>query len=282
MVRRQPRGARLLQDSFRLLFWGLLLGAPLYLHHYLGPVPSGLKHQAARAGACLLAYLLSLSLLRLFIPHPGSGDFRVGWNGKYVLWLLSGALAEVGMHPLLRGPFWLLQWTRVLYLNAMGARIAWSASLPFDLRVRDPSLLRIGADSLLEPGTVVEATLQRVGRLYVARVSIGQGCLIGAQTMLLPGASLGPSVRTGPGAVVGQDATIGVGVVLGEGVHLERGVNLGSHVSVGTGAVLAADVSVEDRARISAGTIVPAGTEVSGRVLSVRNPPLRAGSLSGI
>lgn len=264
-MKREPAGVRLAQDLLRIIYLCALagtVGAALMLPP---PITPRWLDVTSRLVAALAGELAVLMVLRELVRRPHSGWFQLTFNRPYIHWLLSSILTEVAWHPLVRLPFWFLHFTRVLYLKALGADVAWSASFHSQLVVRDPSLIHIGAGAQLEPGVVLEAGLHGAGRVRVGEVSIGAGCLVGAHVLILPGASLGPDVRVEPATVIGEDVRIGVGCTIGEGARLERGVELGSYVVVGTGAIVSEGVRVGDRARITPGALVLPDVQIGER-----------------
>lgn len=264
-VNREPARVRLLQDFLRIAFLGIVLAVMAAAALALPPASPRWLDITARVIAALAGELVVLMVLREMLRRPRAGWFKLTFNWAYLHWLLSSTLTEVAWHPLLRLPFWYLHMTRVVYLKALGADVAWSASFHSHLVVRDPSLIHIGAGAQLEPGVVLEAGLHGAGRVRVGEVTVGAGCLVGAHVLMLPGASLGPDVRVEPATVIGEDVRVGVGCTIGEGARLERGVVLGSYVNVGTGAILSEGVRVGDRARIAPGALVQPDTLVGER-----------------
>ena len=94
---------------------------------------------------------------------------------------------------------------------------------------------------------------------------MGQGTLVGAHCILMPGATLGHEARLEPSTVVGEGARVGVGAAIGEGARLERAVDLGSYTVVGTGAILSEGARGGDRARVAPGAWIEPDTMVGER-----------------
>lgn len=259
---REPKRARLLQDSLRAVFFALFAGAAAAVVRWLPPAHPPWLDVAGRILAVLTVELVAIALLREIVPKPVVGSHLVGRDKGYLRWLMSSAFADVVMHPLLRFPFSLFHLTRFLYLRAAGARIAFGAAFAGELTVRDPCLLVVEEGAQLEPGVIVEGALHATGRVTVDRVTVGAGSLVGAHAILMPGAHLGHDVRISPAAYVGRDVSIGVGVKIGERAVLAAGVEIGSHAKVGPGAVLGEGVKVGDHARVMAGAVIPANTTI--------------------
>jgi acetyltransferase-like isoleucine patch superfamily enzyme len=266
-VRREPFKARLLQDALRLVVWALLAGGASFAAYFPPPTSPRWLDASARVMSFLFAQLVILAVLRELVPKPTPGAHKVGNDREYIRWLLCQAFTEVAMHPLVRTPFWAFHHTRVLYLKALGARVSFDVGLSTYTVIREPVLVSIGAGSQLEPGVSIEASLHGAGRIRIAPVIIGQGCLVGAHSILMPGATVGHDVRIEPAAIIGEDVRVGVGASIGEGVRLEKGVDLGSYASIGTGAIISEGVRIGDRAKVAPGAIVEPHTEIGEREL---------------
>lgn len=264
-MQREPVFARWVQDSLQAVLFALLLGAVLVVELHLETRLPVWLDIPRRLAAAWLTTLVVLGMVRLALPHPRAGAFRLTFNRPYLRYLLSAAFAEVALHPFVRGPFWLLHATRVAYLKALGADVAWTASFSPSLLVRDPTLLTLGPGCQLEPGVSVETALHGAGRVRVGRVVVQAGCLVGAHVRLMPGCTLGHGARVQPVTVVGEGARVGVGATIGEGARLAPRVDLGSYAAVGAGVTLCEGVQVGDRARVLAGAWVPADTAVPAR-----------------
>ncbi|MCK6544649.1 hypothetical protein L6R52_02170 [Myxococcota bacterium] len=264
-VRRQPIQAHLAQDLFRVLFLAIIVGAVVAAVVY---PPETTPLVLDRIGRVLLGFsmeVLVIAILREVVPKPPIGKHMVGPNWAYTRWLMSSAFVDVAMHPVVRFPFWLLHFTRVLYLKALGTNMSWRASFHDHVVLREPSLVSIAPGAQLEPGVVVEAALHGAGRIRIAPVTIGGGCLVGAHAILMPGATLGHDATVAPGAFVGEDVKVGVGAKIGDGARIEKDVDLGSYTTVGTGAIISAGVRVGDRAKIASGALVSPDTEIGER-----------------
>lgn len=264
-VQREPVGVQWAQDGLRLLF-AALIGAGTAAAALLPPASSPpWLDLAGRLLAAVSGELATLVLLRALVPRARPGWHRIVWAGDYVRWILSSVFNEVALHPLVRAPFWYLHFTRVLYLKALGAQVAWTASFPADLVLRDPSLVRIGPGAQIEPAVTLEGALHGAGRVRVGPVEVGPGCLLGAHSVVMPGAALGMDARVEPATVIGEDVKLGVSCTIGEGARLQRGVEVGAHSVVGTGALLAEGVKVAERARVGSGAVVEPETLIGER-----------------
>lgn len=262
---RQPRWIVLLQDVLRLLVLGTLVGSFTVAFMVVPPLPSVWIDGPVRLAAGFAAELSALFLMRTALPVARPGAHRVGWNADYLRWLTSCALNDVAMLSVVRGPFDVLDFGRVLFFSALGARIPWTVAIPREITLRDPSLCKVGAGAQLESGVIIETALHGAGRVHVGRVDVGSGCLLGAHCLLMPGVVIAHDVRIGPRALIGEEAQIGVGATLGPSVQVGQGADVGSYANVGAGAVLGTGVRVGDRARVAGGASVEEGVSIPER-----------------
>jgi acetyltransferase-like isoleucine patch superfamily enzyme len=266
-VRRQPVKGHLLQDLLRLGFFVLIAVTVVSVALYPPPSYPLWLDRTGRVLLGLASEVLLLAIIRECVPRPAAGSHMVGANKEYIRWLVSSAFADVAMNPMVRFPFWMLHSTRVLYLKALGTQISWNVGFHEDFVLREPALVEIAPGAQLEPGVVLEAALHGAGRVRIAPIIIGGGCLVGAHAILMPGATLGHDATVAPGAFLGENVHVGVGAKIGEGARIERGVDLGSYTSVGTGAIISEGVRVGDRARIGSGAVVEPNTSIGEREL---------------
>lgn len=261
-IRREPPKARLLQDACRLAFFTTIAAAIGAVIVFLPRVHPRWLDVCGRALAAYTVHLVVVAILREIAPKPRVGSHIVGKNPHYVRWLIASAYTDVVNHPLVALPFSLFYVTRWLYLRAQGARIAFGASLPAGLIVREPCLFSMAPGSQVEPGVVIEAGVHATGRIRIDTVILGEGALVGAHSLLMPGVSLGHDVRVGPSVYIGPDAAIGVGAKIGERAILGAGVDLGSHVRIGVGAVIGEGSLIGDGAKVRAGAVIPPNTRI--------------------
>lgn len=272
MVVREPAWVRWLRDSLKLSFFLLIVGAMAVPFVFLPARHAILLDLPMRIVAAMLTQLLLLAILRELLPKPTAGSHLIAFKAPFLRWLVSSAFASVALLPLLRGPYWWLSMGQLLYLRILGAKLSVKTSLCPHMELGDPALVTIGAGAQLEPGVILETADFGAGRVRVAPVHIGPGCLIGTRSLLMPGASVADDSRLGPNVVIGASSKVGVGASLAAGVNLDANVTLGSYVSIGPAAILADGSRVGDRARIAAASWVPADSQISDRERWAGNP----------
>lgn len=106
-------------------------------------------------------------------------------------------------------------------------------------------------------------------------VSIGDGTVICAGTILTNSITVGRFVVLNLGVTVGHDVTIGDRCVVSPGVHISGEVEIGSGCSLGTGAVILPRLSVGDGAVVGAGAVVTRNVGAGETVVGIPAKPLR-------
>jgi acetyltransferase-like isoleucine patch superfamily enzyme len=271
-IRREPALAQLGRDLLRLFYLAIVVASILFFAMRIPSVEPLWMDVTRRVLAGIFGELLAFTLLRTVLPRPHQGAHIVGWNRAYLSWLFSLPLADVGLNRVMRFPFWFLHSTRVLFLNALGARVSWQCGFHADTSVREPALIEVGAGSQLEPNVALEVSVHSAGRVRVGRISIGEGCLINAHAVLMPGVTVAHEARIEPGALLGENVRIGVGARVGAGACIGPNTEVGSYASVGVGCVIGHDVRLGDRARVLPGSVVVNGTVIGEREIWSGHP----------
>ena len=264
IIQREPRFAHLLQDIWRIVFFIFFLGADLSIVFILPKIQPLWLDSLGRAFSLLVGHVILMFLVRELVPNPPEGSVRVGKDKTYLKWLIARSFRDVANCRLFYGPYQLLHGTRYLYLRALGAKLAYDATIDPSVVISAPSLFAVDTGAQLEAGVKVENAVHAMGRVRISPVTVSEGALVGAHVTLMPGATLGPNVRIGPGAYIGPDTCVGVGVKIGEGAILAAGVDLGSYVRIGAGCVIAEGVSIGENAKIRAGSVIPPSTRIRG------------------
>ena len=88
------------------------------------------------------------------------------------------------------------------------------------------------------------------------RVTVGEGCVVFAGTMITTDVSLGRHVHLNTGCTVGHDSTVGNYSSLYQSVSVSGNVGIGDGVEAGTGTRFIPNVSVGAWSVLGAGTVV--------------------------
>lgn len=118
---------------------------------------------------------------------------------------------------------------RILYLNKVwGHHIAGTARISFSafLDRTSPELVFIGEHSIITRGVLILS--HDFSRGLRAKTSIGANCLIGSNSIILPGVSVGDGSVIGAGAVVANDVPPG-SLVAGNPAKVLRQITTGPY-----------------------------------------------------
>ncbi len=191
------------------------------------------------APAGLLALVAAVWALGLLLPRVKPGRYDMMKGPVFWGWLLRSLLRRVLYWPPLKYLMFSSNVLRFLSLRALGARVAFTASMSTDVELLDPWLLRVGPRAMLGTRTLVAGHYVKGGQLVLAEVSIGAGCLCAAEVLVGPGVTVGDRAQVlsraalGPGAQVGADATVGGAAILEPGAEVAAGGTVETGARVG-------------------------------------------------
>lgn len=147
--------------------------------------------------------------IRLFRLKVGEGEHDLSikdWNFyKYSLFfmLYRPSLKLIGILPLLP--------LRVRFLKLVGLKMGKSSVLTGSELIHDPYLVEIGEQTLIGGWSQITAHLGE-RKLVVKKVKIGNNCLIGGKSFIMPGVVIEDNVTLALNSVVIKDS------------HLEKGM----------------------------------------------------------
>lgn len=148
---------------------------------------------------------LFIRILRLKIDE---GEYEISildWNFfKYSLYfvLYRPSLKLIGILPLLP--------LRVRFLKLVGLKMGKSSVLAGSELIHDPYMLEIGEQTLIGGWSQISGHVGEK-KLYVKKVKIGDNCLIGGISVILPG------------VVIDDNVTLGLNSVVLKDMHLKKG-----------------------------------------------------------
>lgn len=152
---------------------------------------------------------LFIRLLRLKIKE---GEYDISIKDKdfykyslyYVLYRPS--LKLIGVLPLLP--------LRIRFLKLVGLKIGKSSVLAGSELIHDPYMLEIGEQTLIGGWSQIAGHLAEK-KLLVKKVIIGDNCLIGGKSVIMPGAIIEDNVTVALNSVVTKDALLQKGKMYG-------------------------------------------------------------------
>ena len=192
----------------------------LYYLSFLGPVVliSSIQNFpiAVLLAVAIVGYAFSgfvfLSLLILVKSSLIGPVQATGWttlqteNGRR--WCFAGVLTYIMLESCFRSMTSFFSPLSTFYHKGMGAKIAGSLVLGTGARISDPWFVEIGANVLVGADAVILGHLGDHHRVFLGRVTIGEGTVVGMRSVIFPDVRIGRNVRIGAGSVVVRGTTI--------------------------------------------------------------------------
>ncbi|USW53594.1 Putative AMP-dependent synthetase/ligase, phosphopantetheine binding ACP domain, ANL [Septoria linicola] len=119
--------------------------------------------------------------------YPMWGSYHTRW------WLVQKTTAVCGM-----GVFKLFNWSRVLYLRLLGAKIGKGVTLQKGVTTGEWDLITIEDNVVLERSIVRPFGAERNTSMYLGRIHIGENASIGLASIVAPGTSVPAGACIGP------------------------------------------------------------------------------------
>ncbi len=109
----------------------------------------------------------------------------------------------------------------------------------------------IGSNTVIADGAVIGkrpmlAPTSTAKRDKLPGVTLGEGCMVGSNAVLMAGSSFGDGVVIGDGAAVRERCEIGEHAVIGRAVTVENDTSIGARTKIQAGAYITAYMQVEE------------------------------------
>ena len=108
-----------------------------------------------------------------------------------------------------------------------------------------------------------------------ARVTLGEGVIVGANAVVTTDVDVGGHALLNFGCTVGHDAVVGRFATVAPGAHLSGGVLLGEGCDVGTGSSTVQGISIGAWSTVGAGAVVLADVPADTTVVGVPARPIK-------
>lgn len=145
---------------------------------------------------------LFIKILRLKVDE-GTHDISIkDWNFfKYSLYffLYRPSLKLIGILPLIP--------LRIRFLKLVGLKMGKSSVVAGSELIHDPYMVEIGEQTLIGGWSQITGHLGEK-KLYVKKVKIGDNCLIGGKSFIMPGVTIEDNVTVGLNSVVLKNKTL--------------------------------------------------------------------------
>lgn len=190
---------------------------------------------APRAGAWLLALaavtyglpvLVYRAVQRVAPLREGLSDLSQRrhspwWTSLHLQWIYFSFPALEALLRMVPGLY-------SAWLRAWGSRVGRGVNWTPRVEILDRGMLEIGDGAILGHRATLSSHVvtARDGRswVYVRRVRIGSGVLVGGHAMVAPGVHVGQGATIGYGAVISINARIGAGARIGPAAILDAGI----------------------------------------------------------
>ncbi len=220
----------------------------------------------------LALLLLTGAAIRMMLPRLKPGRYAFPSHPQSVVWLLHFSLQRLMYLPVWRHFLFGFSSFRWALLHALGARVAFDMDTSSDVLIGDPSLVEVGAGTMLGAGCALSGHLIEHGTLILAPIRIGRGVQVGGTVVIGPGVTIADQAIIGPDCQLGTGAEVGASAFLGAACHLAPGVRIGARAVLGHRVDIGPDVPVGDGAVVASGTRLPRGTVVADGAHFPLNP----------
>jgi len=202
--------------------------------------------------AALFALTFEVAVLSALCPRLVPGRYpmlkgRVFWG-----WLLRSMLRRVLLLPGLKWVLFNSNVLRFCALRAMGARVAFTASISSDVDLLDPSLVEIGPGAVIGSRCLLTAHYVQEGLLVLDEIRVGAGALLAGDVGLAPGVTIGEHALVKVRTSVNVRATIGPRAEVGPLAVIDALATVGAEAKIGTGAYVPVRGVVPDGGRVEA------------------------------
>jgi len=222
---------RFLHVAFREGF-GLPVGSVLLFSLFLG-------------GAVFVFYFFSLLIMGLVVRllalgvRPGRHTLAT-WPVAF--WTALNTVHAMAVRIVL--PVVPASYFTTMYFRLAGCKLGRNVWL-LASTILDPYLISIGDDTVVGGDAIISAHMFRHGALYLAPITIGRGCQIGAHALI------------NAGAILGDGAVIGIRAYIRRGRRVPAGANI---AAVG-GLSLRAALDLEQSAPVERSPRIPKRTQ---------------------
>lgn len=236
-------------DALSLLvmcaLWGLAVWCGLWVFGVLGGIVWAPLAVLLSALSGLLAMIAAVGLIHHLLPAVRPGRYKLLQDRMFFIWVSRFILQRALLPPGLRELIFAHNTLRFLALRALGARVAFGASMSSDVTVLDPWLLQVDEGAVLGTGSLVAGHMIDRGELVLATVHIEADALLAARVMVGPGVRVRRGARVLTGAMVGERTDIGERAIVGADARVERDVRIAPGVRVGASTFIHKHVYLE-------------------------------------
>jgi hypothetical protein len=159
------------------------------------------------------ALYFSLCFMALAIPKVQPGHYELS-DPKVRLWFIGFVFGRIWHFPVFMYPIFNSLLLRTLFLRCLGCRAPLNSAISSDLSIYDPHLVEIGQNVVIGMKSTIVPHYIVHGKLYLGKVSIGEGSLVGAGASIIAGSTIGKNVKINGGCTLLPDSQLPDGVNL--------------------------------------------------------------------
>jgi UDP-3-O-[3-hydroxymyristoyl] glucosamine N-acyltransferase len=210
---------------------------------------------APLAGVVALLTMIAIAgILTALCPKLTPGKHKVMGGKVFFSWMLRALIRRALFLP---GAKWLIFSSHVLRfcaLRALGADVAFTASMSTDVDALDPALLTVEAGAMIGARCLIVGHFVQEGKLLLDRVHIKKGALLAGEVIVLPGTRIGERVLIKGRTSISLGVEIGDGASIGAEVGIDNNVRIGKNARIGNVCTIGPRVQIADDAKIPWGT----------------------------
>lgn len=246
-----PEAMTALFDALFWIAWVIVYGVAAAAGLAAGDLVWGpaLWQRAAAVVAGYVAFLhafpLAVGGLR-FVAQPRltEGVTPIGLNRRYVAWGIQSIFQGLFTTSFFASQVHILFYLHWIYYRLMGMKIAPSTLIGTRVIIRQAELVELGEGAILGEDSLLVPHLSPDGKSHIMRaIRVGARAVIGSRAMIGPGVSVGAGSVVGAGSILTLDVKVGAGAKIGPGALLLPGVTVEDNARVPAGAVLKGEPS---------------------------------------
>jgi hypothetical protein len=153
----------------------------------------------------MCSLIVSVRVVRLFLPRMKKGLYTLGLNRGFVSWYMHLALSRAGdlsgLKPLMQS-FYLFKF---LYWRAQGARIAFGVNSAMGVSIVDYPMIEVGPGGTLSDGVALSAHTFVGDRILIAPTVLGRNVFVGLKSLIGARTRIGDDVWIGLHNIIAGD-----------------------------------------------------------------------------
>lgn len=162
----------------------------------------------------ILGVILAVGLITLLLPKMQEGYYAAPLSKGFYLWIIYLALNRLVFLLPIKNLILYFAVLRYLAFRALGAKLAYATSISADVDFVDLPLIEIGEGCVIGAGSMLTGHYLNKGNLYLGKIKIGNNV------------NLGGYCRIAPGVEIGDDCWIGADCQIAPMVHIGAGATL--------------------------------------------------------